>query len=98
MDVVEKIKINETTDRMSKLDEKLFAQAVKQTTTKDHSLTSLREIIKEARNEEQKEDRDKKVRPNNKIIHGISILQFTVHLPYIYSKTNFYGNFIARKA
>jgi len=64
-------KIDGTTDGMSMLDEKSFAEAVKQTTTKDHSPKSLREIIKEARNEEQKEDRDKKVRRNNIIIHGI---------------------------
>lgn len=49
--------------------EKSFAEAVKITT--DKTPTSLRTIIQEARNEEAKENRDKKSRRNNVIIHGI---------------------------
>ena len=41
------------------------------------SSKNLREIIAEARNEEQQEDRDKKTRETNIIIHGIPDKKFT---------------------
>lgn len=53
-----------------KLEDKSFADAVKN--AEKRSPTSLRTIIHEARNEEQKEDREKKARSNNVIIHGVA--------------------------
>lgn len=50
--------------------EMTFANVVKS------SPTNLREIIKEARNEEYQEDRDKKSRKTNIIIHGVADKKF----------------------
>ena len=55
--------------------EKTFANAVKETNTHD-SQKSLRGIIKEARTEKFKEDRDKKTRRTNIIIHGVADRNF----------------------
>ena len=49
-----------------KLEDKPFADAVKN--AEKRSPTSLRTIIQEARNEEQKDDREKKARSNNVIM------------------------------
>ena len=51
--------------------EKSFADVVKQNQTDESCPVKLRTIIKEARIEEQAEERDKQTRKNNIIIHGI---------------------------
>jgi len=51
---------------------KSFSDAVKQNITEQNNSPNLRSIIKEARNEQQLEEREKRLRKNNIIIHGIA--------------------------
>jgi len=51
---------------------KSFSDAVKQNITEQNNSPNLRSIIKDARNEQQLEEREKRLRKNNIIIHGIA--------------------------
>ena len=65
-------------EKSDDLEKKFKNQSTMDLTPKSYSnmvksSKNLREIIAEARNEEQQEDRDKKTRETNIIIHGIHV-------------------------